>query len=252
MQSIKFTTYLSFACFILALAVGFNFFQTESPEQFRETFVSFQSPQPVLTPTPSPAPRTKVVLDVPFIAQAPTGAWSDPRQQDGCEEAAVYMGMLWVTGNEKPRTLEEQEKEIIKVSDWEEEKYGDYHDTSARHTLERIIKGYYLYDRAEVRYDITIGDIKDELYNGNVVIVPANGRALNNPNFTPPGPDRHMLLVKGYDPETKEFITNDNGTRRGENYRYSEKVLFEAIRDYPTGNHLPIEKESKVMIVVKK
>lgn len=246
MWNTKWTFLLALIPFLLAVAVGINFFREENLEQSSEIFVTTPAP------TPAPTPRAKIVLDVPFVAQAPLGAWSDPRQQDGCEEAVSFMVWLWATERETPVSLEAQEKEIIKISDWEAEKYGDYHDTSVRDTLERIIKGYYLYDRAEVRYTITIGGIKNELYNGNIVIVPANGRALNNPNFTPPGPDRHMLLIRGYDPETREFLTNDNGTRRGENYRYSEKILFGAIRDYPTGNHLPIEKESKVMIVVKK
>ena len=88
--------------------------------------------------------------------------------------------------------------------------------------------------------------------SGNIVIVPANGRVIGNPYFNPPGPARHMVVIRGYDPVTKEFITNDPGTERGENYRYPEAVLYNGIRDYPTGYHKPIVEDKKVMIVVGK
>jgi hypothetical protein len=60
-----------------------------------------------------------------------------------------------------------------------------------------------------------------------------------------------MLLLIGYDPRTREFITNDPGTRRGKGYRYQEDLLFRAIRDYRTGNRLPIAGEAKTIIVVR-
>jgi hypothetical protein len=44
-----------------------------------------------------------------------------------------------------------------------------------------------------------------------------------------------MLLVIGYDPLTRKFITNDPGTRKGAGYRYDESVLFDAIWEYPSG-----------------
>lgn len=84
------------------------------------------------------------------------------------------------------------------------------------------------------------------------MVVPTNGRALGNPNFTAPGPERHMLVLIGYDPETKEFITNDPGTRQGRHYRYHEEVLFSAIRDYPTGDRVPITSVSKPGIIVSR
>ena len=77
-----------------------------------------------------------------------------------------------------------------------------------------------------------------------------NGQKLGNPFFTAPGPERHMLVVIGYDPEKLEFITNDPGTRQGEAYRYPVNVLWLAIRDYPTGDHEPITEVVKKMIVI--
>jgi hypothetical protein len=59
-----------------------------------------------------------------------------------------------------------------------------------------------------------------------------------------------MIVIKGYDPEKNVFITNDPGTRNGESFAYDTDVLFEAIRDYPTGYHETIRVIEKNMIVV--
>ncbi|OGF26287.1 hypothetical protein A2303_03765 [Candidatus Falkowbacteria bacterium RIFOXYB2_FULL_47_14] len=190
-------------------------------------------------------------LEVPFVSQAPLGDWSDPRQQDGCEEASAFMAVLWAR-NEAAPTPPQVLKEIIAISEHENEKYGSFHDTSAKDTGERILIDYFGHERFKVKYDFNVDDIKNELALGHPVIIPADGRKLRNPFYTPPGPERHMLIIKGYDPAKKEFITNDPGTRQGENYRYGEELLFEAIRDYPTGNHEVQNGAGKAMIVIFK
>ena len=195
--------------------------------------------------------KSKVNISVPFVSQASTGNWDDPRQQDGCEEAASYMAYLWATGQDKPSATE-QEKKIIEISDWEEKTYGGYHDTSAKDTAERILKGYFKYTNFEVKYDIDADDIRAALSQGNIVIAPADGQAIQNPYFTSPGPERHFLLIRGYDLAKDEFITNDNGTKRGEAYRYKTSQLMNALRDYPTGYHEPITENKKAIIIIKK
>ena len=160
------------------------------------------------------------------------------------------MAVRWARGESLNK--EEARSEILKLADYQKKSFGEYRDTSAEDTVIRIIKGYFGYSQAEVKKDITIYDIINELVKGNLVITPMNGRQLNNPHYTGQGPERHMLVIRGYDSQTKEFITNDAGTRLGEKYRYKEEVLYNAIRDYLTGYHLPIEKEEKVMIVVEK
>lgn len=208
---------------------------------------------PTVTPLPTPTPeQNRVILNVPFVSQAPTGKWSDPREQDGCEEATSYMAYLWATGEMPSKDLAEQEQKLLTISDWEEQTYGNYHDTDARDTVSRIINGYFKYYKAKTVDDINVNDIKKELSRGNLLIIPADGRALHNPFYTNGGPERHNLIIKGYDNKTDEFITNDNGTRHGESYRYNQEVLFNAIRDYPTGDHLAILEDKKIMIVVEK
>ncbi|NOQ68375.1 hypothetical protein GQ568_02960 [Patescibacteria group bacterium] len=190
-----------------------------------------------------------VLLDAPFISQAPFGNWSDPRKQDGCEEAAAIMAMAWV--NKEKLTPEIADERINKISAFEEKEYGNFYDTNADDTVKRIFKGYFEYDNVEAVSDINKEDIKKELFKGNLIIVPTNGRLLENPFYTPPGPTTHNLVIIGYDITGKEFIVNDPGTRRGEKYRYDEDILENALLDYPTGNHEEIKEEKTAMIVVR-
>lgn len=239
---------------VAILAVWFLLINKESitfdddrtpPSGFEQSTTS----KPTTTPLNTTDTGSKVLLNVPFAAQAPFGNWSDPRQQDGCEEASTLMAMYWVQG--KSLTPAIAEKEILAISDWEERTYGSYHDTSAEDTNKRILQGYFKYNDAKVRHNVSLEDIKAELRAGHAVITPMNGKALNNPYFTAGGPDRHMLIVIGYDPATKEIITHDPGTRQGRSYRYKESVFYSAMRDYATGYHEPIT-GGKAMIVISK
>src|SRR3989338_699022 len=200
---------------------------------------------------PSDAPPENLtyvfIENVPFTSQAPFGDWKDPRQQDGCEEASVLMAMRWVKG--ESLTKEQALEEILAMSKFEEDKYGDYHDTSSEDTVKRLFNDYYSYDKVKTVFDIKIEDIKKELAAGHLVIVPADGQKLGNPNFTGAGPERHKLVIRGYDDKKSQFITNDPGTRKGEKYRYDYDVLINAVRDYLTGYKVPIVGERKAMIV---
>lgn len=200
--------------------------------------------------SPAPSPRVaRSTLSVPFTAQAPTGNWKDMAFQNACEEASILMAMRWAQGKLDPIAPNEALREIQALIDWQKEKYGHWHDRSTADTAQ-LIKDYFGYNGVEVKKNITVADIKGELKGGNIVIVPANGQKLANPFYTPPGPLKHMLVIKGYDQQANQFITNDPGTRRGEGWRYNEQVLITAIRDYPTGYQEPIAEGKKVMIVV--
>jgi hypothetical protein len=205
---------------------------------------------PTRKPTATPTPKSVYIDGLSFSAQAPFGDWKDPIQQDGCEEASVLTAVYWAQG--KSFTKAEALELIKKISAYEIEKYGSSRDTSAEDTENRLIRGYFNYANSQVKIVNNINDIITWLHSGNLVIVPANGQKMNNPNFTAPGPDRHMVVIRGYDVARDEFITNDVGTRQGENYHYPSSILFSAIRDYPTGDHLPIENVSKNAILVWK
>lgn len=198
------------------------------------------------------SPQKLIRQEVPFTSQAPFGEWSDPRQQDGCEEASSLMAVYWARGIPSP-DKEQAKKEILAISQWQNDKYGNYTDTSAKDTAGRIIKGYFNYHDVEIINGITVEKIKNSLEAGNLVIVPINGQIVGNQFYTQPGPERHMLVITGYDYKTDEFITNDPGTRRGEDYRYKSKILFGSIRDYTTGHKEPIPAETqKNAIIVKR
>ncbi len=179
----------------------------------------------------------KILQEVPFVVQAPFGNWKDQNFQNACEEASMVMAMSWVK-KEKNISPTEAQKRILAVIDWENKNFGYSTDTNA-FDMEKVFQQYFEYKNISVKENVTLEEIKTEIQKGNLVIVPAFGRALKNPNFTPPGPVVHMLLIVGYDPTAKQFITNDPGTRKGANYRYEEGLLFSAIWEYPSGKKNP-------------
>jgi len=205
---------------------------------------------PILTLAAPVSQITGNSSKVPFTSQSPFGNWKDKRQQDGCEEASALMAVFWARG--KTLTKENALKEILAISAYTKKYHKEYRDTSARDATEWIYKGYFKYQNVAVKKATSTDSIIAELKSGRLIIAPMDGRALKNPFFTAPGPGRHMLVIKGYDPVKKEFITNDPGTHRGESYRYPEKRLFEALRDYPTGYHKKITSIEKNFIVVWK
>lgn len=201
------------------------------------------------TATRTPAIKKSIIVqNVPFSPQAPFAEWDDLRQEDGCEEMTAIMAMRWVKG--KGLAREEARNELFAISAFEEKTYGYFQDTAAADTADRIFNEYFKYDRVSVRYDIKAEDIIRELEQGNIVIVPVDGQAVGNPNYKNGGPERHDILIKGYDYEAEEFITNDPGTRKGENYRYGAEQMIKALRDYPSGEKAPITEKRNAMIVV--
>lgn len=218
--------------------------QVLEPAVSEERFVeSVPEPKAAVLEPPISIPA----LSVPFTSQAPFARWSDDTFQNGCEEASLVMAAYWLSG--KPLTKEIAEQEIVALSVFERKTRGHAVDTSAADTA-ALFHDYYEAELPEARYDITVADIRAVLSEGAIVIVPTNGRKLGNPNFKSPGPLTHMLVIIGYDAEQHEFIVNDPGTRLGKSYRYDESVLLAAIRDYPTGKHLPIIEERTAMIVI--
>jgi len=209
------------------------------------------SDTPTATLTETSPTKNIILYAVPFTSQAPFAEWDDPIFQDACEEACFLMAVLW-TKDTKEISPQQAQQQIIAISNYQEENYGSYVDTSTQDTLIRIINGYFNYQNATLKTNVTLQNIIDELKKGNIIVAPANGQQLDNPYYTPPGPEYHNLLIIGYNPLTEEFITNDPGTKRGEGYRYNQQILFDAIRDYPTGSHEEILNIEKNIIIIKK
>jgi len=184
------------------------------------------------------------ILRIPFTVQAPYAKWGLP-YQEACEEASMVMVGEYFKNNKTLR-LEPAyaDQEILKLVEWQKKNRGFYEDTTAAEVAS-ILKDYYGLQARVVDYDPAV--IKREVAAGHPVLLPAAGRKLGNPYFRRPGPLYHMLVVKGY--QGNEFITNDPGTKRGENYRYQESALKRAVHDWNGGK---VDKGQQVMVIVSK
>ena len=167
---------------------------------------------------------SKMALQAPFASQAPLGKW-DQVHEETCEEASMIMAAKYFS--RQPLTADIMEAELRQLVDWEAENgYGL--DLTARQAAEILEDKFGL--KAEIIKEVTADRIKYEISQGRLVIVPAAGRLLDNPNFKSPGPIYHMLIIKGYDEQ--EFIANDPGTRKGNGFAYSYANLLAAIHDW--------------------
>lgn len=210
-------------------------------------------------PEQTPSPETSTALDVlprsvlnnaPFVPQAPFANW-DAVHEETCEEAAIATAHFYRLGK-KEISPEEAEAELMAQIKYQEEHMGSALDISVDQMVQ-LATGYYGEDPASMRIDedYSLTDLKRYLAFGNVIVVPAAGRVLENPNFKQPGPLYHALVIIGYDDEKQQFITNDPGTRKGARWRYSYANLLESIHDFP-GDKEKILEGKKAVIVVSK
>lgn len=249
--------YILVTIFIFVLAGGFYI-----NGKFNKTPIeNIASPSPSLSPLPSPLaspiifetptlkpetteiPNSYLIENVPFQSQAPFANW-DELHDEACEEASVILVEWWRKdrGNINAQTMDE---EILSLVDWQVKNWGGHQDLTVKETAQMAESFYGLI--LKPRYDITIEDIKEEIAQGRPVIVPAAGRLLGNPYFRSPGPIYHMVVAIGYN--GNQIIVQDVGTKRGDHYVYSEKILFNAIHDW-AGSPDNIESGQKAMLVV--
>lgn len=181
-------------------------------------------------------------LALPFTSQAPTGNW-DALHEDACEEASVYMVTEYFAGvtTLPTATTDGVLQELVAY-----EEANGYGPSVTAAELARIVTDYF--DGAyavQVLDNPTVDSMKALINEGYPIIVPAAGRLLGNPFFTGEGPLYHMLVVRGY--EDGRFITNDPGTRHGENYTYAEDVFMNAIHDWNNGD--PLHGTPRVLVL---
>ena len=151
--------------------------------------------------------------------------------------------------NGTPLNPEIADRDILDLVSWETD-HGYGQDITAAQMAEVVREKFGLH--ARVRTDVTAETIKEELAAGNPIVVPVAGRDLGNPYFSGAGPWYHALVITGYrEGWTGEyFITNDPGTRRGEDYEYTVETLLNAIHDW-TGVKEEIRKGRKAMVIVE-
>ncbi len=193
--------------------------------------------------------KTKIKQTVPFVVQAPHAQWDDSRYQDACEEASMVMAEAWIEG-ENHVSRNDAEERIEELFKHEEDFFGDAVDTSINDTAQFFQQHYGR--SVDVKEGVSMEDLYDILSHKNIIIAPTNGKWLENPHFKNGGPERHMLVIVGFDKKNGEFITNDPGTRVGRGYKYKDSILYNAIRDYKTGHKEDIEGTSKTVMIIKK
>jgi len=187
---------------------------------------------------------SKFNIAVPFMTQSPLVIW-DEVHNETCEEAAALM--VYFAINEIPLPdKQEQEEYLQQLIAWQNEKFGDYKDTTVAQVA-LMMREKLNMDAIEIQENPTRESIAQLLQSGALIIAPTSGKDLFNPNFKNGGPKYHMLVVRGYD--EKYIYTNDPGTRNGKNYAYTHEVFFNALHDWNGGN---VKNGAKQIIVVSK
>lgn len=164
-------------------------------------------------------------LGIIFYSQAPYGNWDLP-YQESCEEASLLLAYYYLTGQKVDK--ETYHQDLLRLIEWEKMYFGQYLHTSIEETAE-MAEQYFGLNNYEIVENPHIEQMKEFLAQGFPIVAPFSGRDLGNPFFSGTDPFYHMLVIRGY--EDGKFITNDVGTRRGENFVYSEEVIMNALHD---------------------
>lgn len=183
------------------------------------------------------------LLDVPFVPQSPYGVW-DAAHEEACEEMSLLMVHHYLQNT--ILLQENAEDEVQELITFETSKgYGVDVSTSELAAIASEFYGYESY----VLEDITPGMIRFQIDIGNPVLLPVLGRALENPYFKGTDPFFHMVVVTGY--RDGGFVTNEPGTKEGEDYFYPEDVLMNAVHDW-TGSRATMHTGPKNALVLER
>ncbi|MDP2691575.1 MAG: S-layer homology domain-containing protein [bacterium] len=160
-----------------------------------------------------------------FYPQSPYGNWNLP-YQEACEEASLLLSYYYLTGIAPDRAQFHQD--LLDLIEWQTGYFGQYIHTSIAETAEMADKVFGL-NNSMIIENPTVDELKNYVSQGFPILVPTAARELGNLYFRGTEQFYHMLVLRGYD--EKNFITNDVGTSRGENYLYPYDVLLKAIHD---------------------
>ena len=186
-----------------------------------------------------------VLLDVPFTTQAPDNNWE---KNENCEEASLVMANAFLNQNTAdlipPEVATDEMNQLI---EWEKANLGYYLDTGAEDTAKIAQEVYNLHTK--IIEDYSDKDIKQALADKKPVLLFVDGRKLINPNFTPPGPEYHVFLVRGYN--EKGYIVNEPGSKEGKEFIYSYKNIHESAADWDQDAG-KIDYNKKVALILSK
>lgn len=222
--------FIAFLILLGAVTVGVLFWiashRTPELTKLTPTAVTFDSPS---SPTPSngdsktevkPLPAS-LLIKVPFTPQAPTANW-DELHNEACEEASSIMAYAYFS-KIKSLPADTVEQEISTLTNWQNQTLGYHLSITTEEVVKMIKENYNL--KAEV-VPMAESTIKQALAENKLVIWPGNGQLIKNPYYKQPGPIYHMMLITGYNEQG--LITNDPGTRRGQDYQYDYQTLYNA------------------------
>ena len=185
-----------------------------------------------------------VDLPVPFTSQFPTRSTAMP-YREACEESSVLMVLRYFS-QEDISSTEDAAEGIQDLVERNVNVFGDSIDESAAEVRDLLLE-----QSSDLSVQLltnpSITDLQRELSQGHVLLVPVSAEVLDNPNFTPPPPDYHMIIIRGYT-EDEFFITNEPGSKKGEGHLYSYETIMEAIGDLQDGK----AEGEKVVVVVGK
>jgi len=172
-------------------------------------------------------PTVASLLIVSFTSQSPFGDWSQP-WQDACEESSLVMVDSFYHDRELNSSIAEQA--ILNVLKMKEKYYGESLDENAEQIADMVNK-FFSWE-ARVVENPSLEQMKKELDEKRLIILPTDGKQLKNPNFLNGGPDYHVLVLSGYNEKKKVFVSQDPGTKKGHNYEYSYDTIMSAMHDF--------------------
>lgn len=168
------------------------------------------------------------MLSVPFTPQSPYYNWVQP-WEDACEETVISMVDVYYRQKQYAGQADAA-AHISHIMAIKEQYYGYSLDEDVGKMTDLI--NNFLSWEAHVVENPSIEQIKAEVQAARPVIMPTAGKALVNPRFRNGGPPYHTIVISGFDDETGEFITQEPGTRYGEDFRYSYDVIMDAMHDF--------------------
>ncbi len=183
-------------------------------------------------------------LKVPFTTQAPTGKWEN---NENCEEASAIMANAYLTDYTADElTVSSTQEAINKLVAWEMEHFGHAENTGVDE-IAQMIEGVFDLETSQIK-DFTEDDLKNELLQHHVLILPINAELLGIPAYPENSQVYHVIVVRGYTP--KGFLVNDPGLSAGKNNLYSFETLRDATSDWDQEHGTVIP--SKVVLSVRK
>ncbi len=219
-------------------------------------FFPNRSPTPNITP-PTPIPTVinqqgqpnYHLIETSFIPQAPEKKWDQP-WQDACEESALLT--LYYHYQDQDPSLEQVKQDILDMVN-----YQAKNEMSKDVNLEQMkqISQDYLNIQAKIIDNPSLEDLKEQLLLNRPILVPTAGKKLfkENKHFNNGGPYYHNIVILGYNDDQQKFIVHDVGTQFGAYFKYSYKLLLDAIHDFPPSlNKEDINQGQKKVLVLLK